>query len=84
MLNSCPQPFSCGTMFSMWTDEPMPEEVGQQTLTYAYDVHADYCKYRATAIFVIRCSLNTDHDYIYKYHGGYINDTCSSAFCGMN
>ena len=81
MLNTCPKDNSCGASLPMWTDEAMPVEIGKESLIYAYEV-AILCKIQARAILVMRCSLDTDHDYIYKYQGEYV-DTCSSAFCGM-
>lgn len=83
MLNSCPKFRSCGTRDSLYTDEDMPEEVGKATLIYAYRAFDDVCGTKPKPIQALRCSLTTDHDYIYRYVGEYINGTCYSAFCGM-
>ena len=80
MLNKCPKWKSCGAYRPIWTDESMPDSVGQLVTIKAFRVYKDDCKSKAYRLQVIRCSL-TDHDYIYRYLGGYY-DKCPYAFCG--
>ena len=83
LLNTCPTYESCGTTDPVWADEVMPEEVGKPLLIYAYQVRFNLCQGRTLPLLVMRCSLDTDYDYIYKYPGEYVTKTCAIAFCGM-
>ena len=40
------------------------------------------CKHYPMKLKVMRCSLNTPHDFIYK-PGVYVKDPCAEGFCGM-
>ena len=89
MLNTCPPEKSCGTWYPIWTDEEAPEDVLSPA---AINVYASYyqpggvsswCKYNTHLVEVMRCSLDTDYDLIYRYIGGYIS-SCDAAFCGMS
>ena len=88
MLNICPLYISCGTAWPLWTDEEVPEDV---LLLATINVYASYyktgdpsykCKTVTYQAEVIRCSLDTDYDLIYRYIGNYVG-TCNMAFCGM-
>ena len=87
MLNKCPRGYSCGTSLPVWTDEPMPTIIGIPTIITAYgSASLNYitkCKIFTTQVEVMRCSLTTDHDLIYRYRGIHV-DSCSTAFCGMS
>ena len=88
MLNVCAPNFSCGTSYPIWTDAVIPMVVGQVSTVDAYA----YCDKRVNyQLNVMRCSLNTDYDIIYKYTGYYNgrgntwwDSSCNHAFCGMN
>ena len=89
MLNSCPPRYSCGTIASIWTEDPLPIEVGVVTNATAYGVGEwwkaegiEYCKVWRTNLQVMRCSNNNENDVIYKYVGQF-RERCTLAFCGM-
>ena len=44
--------------------------------------HSTHCKSGKVAVEVMRCSLITDHDLIYRLLDNYYNE-CGYAFCGM-
>ncbi|XP_067933925.1 oncoprotein-induced transcript 3 protein-like [Watersipora subatra] len=84
MLNTCPPMFSCGAMMPYWSDEPLPTEVGVKTDMVAYEswYPGHVCKFFAKAMYVMRCSHDTDYDVIYKYRSAHKKD-CYQSFCGM-
>ena len=84
ILNTCPKDHSCGTHSPVWTNASMPVEVGKLSFIYAYRVLGGDCTFRELPLEVIRCSMDTDCDYIYRYSADYITGTCSIAFCGMS
>ena len=86
LLNTCPKYFSCGTYKPYWSDDVPPAAVGVPATITAYTVYGPHCRYNPAKLQVMRCSLNTPHDLIYKYlsmghHKYYTN--CRYAFCGM-
>ena len=97
LLNTCPPEYSCGTAAPYWSDDVPPTEVGVPATITAYLSNIPFPSCRTLpALFnrklqVIRCSLNTPHDLIYKYTPSGIGDfdfyidnsTCRFAFCGM-
>ena len=91
MLDVCPEAYSCGARGPIWTDEVIPMEVGKMSTINSYDQFGSYCKWSTQQLNVMRCSLDTDYDIIYKYTG-YIDGNnnqwydsgCQAAFCGMN
>ena len=84
MLNFCPPMRSCGTYFPMWTDEEAPAEVLSLATISAYGRYYDVdCKHYIFDVQVMRCSLDTDYDLIYRLNGDYMS-ACGFAFCGMN
>ncbi|XP_067943614.1 uncharacterized protein [Watersipora subatra] len=82
MLDRCPLPRSCGTQQPYWTDATMPSEIMVVSYIKAYGVVNNNCRGRTISMLVIRCSWDTDHDYIYKYTDPYKTE-CYEAFCGM-
>ena len=44
MLNICPQPYSCGTSISVWTDDDMPTEVGIAKEINGYGQYIGNCR----------------------------------------
>ena len=97
MLDRCPEKYSCGTEIPIWTDEKMPQVVGVETIVNAYGVEevkesgflglfgsriTRYCKQYPMKLKVMRCSLDTPHDFIYK-PGVYVKNPCAEGFCGM-
>ena len=91
LLNQCPKIYSCGGYNAIWTDQPMPKDVGKRTIITAYvSQSTDFttnCKKWGAHVEVIRCSL-TDHDFIYRYMNTAYDmtylATCSFVFCSMN
>ena len=87
MLNTCPPMYSCGTIYPMWTDEEMPEDVlSAATINasaYAIGDPSSNCKHFTFQVEVMRCSLDTDYDLIYRYIRDYRSE-CLGAFCGMD
>ena len=91
MMDKCLLRYSCGTNVAMWTDEPMPKDIGVPTNVRVYGSRsADYrslCKQYTIQVEVVRCSL-IDHDLVYRYiSNDYYNtpypDNCPFAFCGV-
>ena len=82
MLNSCPSSSSCGTHAGMWTDEEMPSAVGESIVISVYGSYSNKCKYGTWSILVMRCSNDTDYDFIYQYNED--ATSCSYSFCGMS
>ena len=86
MLNVCPLLRSCGTYAPLWSDAVIPMLVGEVSNITAYTSCDKRYKYQLN---VMRCSMNTDYDIIYKYTG-YVHGrvtwygSCLRAFCGMN
>ena len=83
MLNTCPPVKSCGTYNGIWTDEETPANVLSIATINAYGAGNGNCKKYPYKVQVMRCSLDTEYDLIYRYDGEY-KDTCFRAFCGMN
>ena len=94
LLNTCPLYLSCGTLAPYWSDDVPPTAVGIPATITAYVSFApnNICKYDPTnynrKLQVMRCSLSTPHDLIYKYIPSGVGidvyqDTCNKAFCGM-
>ena len=95
LLDTCPPLYSCGALVPYWSDDVPPTEVGVPSTITAYLSFAPSasCKYNPRKynrkLQVIRCSLSTPHDLIYKYIPSGVGDDvyiskCSMAFCGMN
>ena len=81
ILNKCPLPNSCGSDSPYYTDEKMPERVGERLETYLHTSHSRPCKMdRSVPISVIRCS-NKPGDFVYMHSTVY--GLCTAAFCGM-
>ena len=90
MLDTCPPKYSCGTVFPIWIDKEAPEDVLSPATVNVYSSAStsgptsSNCKYITYPVEVMRCSLDTDYDLIYRYIGDYTTQTCARAFCGMN
>lgn len=85
MLNSCPKVKSCGTYGPYWTDAAMPATVGVSVRVNAYRVFSNdsnHCKSSPLPLEVMRCSWDTNHDFIYRQNTLY-SKGCSRAYCGM-
>ena len=83
MLDTCPPSNSCGAVDPLWTNDVMPTRVGVVTKIIAYiSFGLDDCMGLARDLKAIRCSLRTEHDFVYKYTGFYASQ-CKQAFCGM-
>ena len=89
MLNTCPPYFSCRALYPIWTDEEAPADIlSLATINVYGSAHghglpSSFCKQYTYQVEVMRCSLDTDYDLIYRYVGDYKNQ-CNSTFCGMN
>ena len=94
LLNTCPLRHSCGTWYPYWSDDVPPTAVGVPATIIAYmsATYSDDCKFYpeeySRKLQVMRCSLSTPHDLIYKYIPSGVGrdvykDTCLYAFCGM-
>lgn len=84
MLNSCPRTKSCGTDIPLWTDDPMPDRVGVTSFITAYGVsRGGNCRWSTKIIKVMRCSYDTDYDFIYKPPESSLEGYCYTGFCGM-
>ena len=88
MFNVCPPFKSCGTYAALWTDAVIPMVAGEVSTINA---HTSCDKSWTFQLNVMRCSLNTDYDIIYKYTGyrngaltWFDSTVCQGAFCGMN
>ena len=86
--------FSCGTATPYWSDDVPPTAVGVATTMTAYMSQAPggSCKVDPPTynrnLQVMRCSLRTPDDLIYKYTPHCIDEDryvsiCPFAFCGM-
>ncbi|XP_067952069.1 uncharacterized protein [Watersipora subatra] len=86
LLNTCPPLRSCGGFYSFWTDSKMPQQVGAVSPIFVYSRHAEEpegdCKEIAIDAVVVRCSWDTDHDYIYNIIGKKY-EQCVATLCGM-
>ena len=83
MLNTCPPVLSCGTYHPIWTDEEAPADVFCIATINTYAVDPNECKKFTHEVQVMRCSLDTEYDLIYRFIGEY-RSSCARAFCGMN
>ena len=87
MLDSCVPRWSCGTYYSMWTNDKMPEDIGVEKTVHAYYTSGSPCEYNYNTVRgtlqVMRCSWNTRHDLVYKFIPKSYSNTCQFAFCGM-
>ena len=72
---------SCGTGAAIWSDAPMPTEVGVITAFDAFDSYNGNCKYYTNKCSVMRCS-DQPHDLIYRYDDS--DSICYRGFCGMD
>ena len=86
MLDRCVVRNSCGAAAPKWSNAVIPMVLGK---VFTVDAYTGYDKRLTYKLDVMRCSLNTDFDIIYKYTG-YLNggfvwfNSCQGAFCGMN
>lgn len=82
LMNKCVPQLSCGTNLALWSDDPMPTQVGVITQVNAYSQFRDNCRYPGyiKRISVVRCSTS-NNDYVYRYDG---DDFCFTGFCGMS
>ena len=82
MANTCPDMNSCGTIDPIWSDEEPPEDIWTMSTMNAYINGWSGCKSETITIQVMRCSLESDHDLIYRYTGPYYSSDCQTGFCG--
>ena len=88
MLNRCPPIMSCGTETAYWTNDMMPTAIGIPSHINVYGSvdlgTGELCKSYIVPAEVVRCSLDTDFDLVYKISNyTYDGKGCSAAFCGM-
>ena len=94
LLTTCPPLYSCGTASPYWSDDVPPTAVGVPATITAHTSFASkhHSKHKSKQynrkLQVMRCSLSTPHDFIYKYIPSGVGrdvyrDTCWYAFCGM-
>ena len=81
MANTCPKMHSCGTINPIWSDEEPPPDALIISNMLAYLVDWNNCRSQTLALEVMRCSLESEYDLIYKYLGPYQPQNCASAFC---
>ncbi|XP_067944635.1 uncharacterized protein [Watersipora subatra] len=86
-LNTCPPFRSCGGQFSFWTDSEMPQKIGVVSRIFVYSRYSEEtnwsCRGAIEDAYVIRCSWDTDYDFVYRVDGPNENE-CFAAFCGMS
>ena len=89
MLNTCPPTYSCGTGYPLWTDEEAPDDKLSPATIDVYGSNykpgdpPSHCNLDTYHVEVMKCSLDTDYDLIYRYiDRDFI--VCAGAFCGMN
>jgi len=81
LLDTCPQPMSCGSSIGIWSDSPMPENVGEVADIIGYGSWVMGCKQYNVHIIVMRCSTLAN-DFIYNPTP--TNVICGNSFCGMS
>ena len=92
MLNKCPEEGSCGAYSPFWTDDKMPCAPGRIHNITVYGYLPNFinglldrfngCRYYKKKAQVMRCSWDTEYDFVYRYDDEY-EDRCVLAFCGM-
>ena len=84
MANSCTMKKHCGGFDAYWTNATYPEAVGTPKQIVVFGTHAKArgCYMHILDFLVLRCSLGTPYDIIYKFIGTY-NNRCDDAMCGM-
>ena len=86
LLNKCVKRYSCGGQDPYWTDAKMPDKVGEIKRVNVYGSHSSdgvfNCTVHSKPLQVMRCSWDTNHDFIYKFIGYYYT-FCNDTFCGM-
>lgn len=83
LLDSCPKPYSCGSLYPYWSDNALPKEVGEVEEIEAYRVAGTDCKYDSIPLMVMRCSSDPN-DVVYRTAVSYLSDKCVATFCGTN
>ena len=81
MLNFCAPVKCCGAYHLIWTDEEVPADVFSLAAINTFAVDFDESKEFTHEVQVMRCSVDTEYDLIYKHIGEYKNN---NAFCDMN
>lgn len=81
MLNRCVVRKSCGTNIPMWSDDPMPIEIGEEFEITAKGIFSTLCDKYKRKVLVKKCSGRAN-DYTYKYTD--TSTVCDLAFCGMD
>lgn len=71
---------SCGTHRAIWSDAPVPHQVGVVTTIQVFGSY-NGCKAWTQPCSVVRCS-NKPHDFVYRYDGD--AGDCHNGFCGMD
>ena len=80
LLNTCPPPYSCGTLAGIWSDAAMPTKIGAVTSITAYASWSNKgCKEFLESVSVVRCS-DSVADFVYRHNG---SGNCYRGFCGM-
>ena len=79
LLDHCVPATSCGTVFSLWSNSTMPDEIGVVTPIAVFGNNGFSCTGSTVKSSVMRCS-NRAHDYVYKYDD---SGVCDYGFCGM-
>lgn len=70
---------SCGTVAPMWSDDPMPSDVGLAVSFNMYVFWSKNCKLEIKKYSVIRCS-SARSDFVYRYDDN--DGHCDLGFCG--
>ena len=71
---------SCGTSVALWSDDPMPSEIGVVQPIQVYGEYEGNCRNWALNVSVVRCS-SAVADFVYRYDDDY---GCFLGFCGMS
>ena len=70
---------SCGTGVPLWTDKPMPREIGVVFPLTVYGSLVWDCKKYTIKASVLRCSAQSN-DFVYRHDD---SDRCYFGYCGM-
>lgn len=83
LLNFCVDFDSCGTNFPLWSDDPMPIEIGVVTRFQVYSSVAGECRHESFNSSVVRCS-DSPTDFVYRWEKNVHHKFyCFYGFCGM-
>ena len=83
LLNHCVPGYSCGSHRALWSDAPMPSQIGVVSQIPVYGSWVNNCYEWNVSALVVKCS-SRPNDFVYKYNETHAANVCYNSFFGMD